>query len=307
MKGLFLVFQKVVLGVAVMVLAGYLVGKKADRKTLASLSIYLLTPALLIYSFHEDPELFSFSSLNVVLYTIIFNLILVGLSYFLGGIFFRERESAAAFALLVFLPNTGNFGLPINLNAFGERGMALASLVLVIFILMTHTLGVAIASFGKEGKIGFSIRKIFQLPVFYVVVLSLIYREICPEFPLPDFLENPIKIFAFSAIGLNLIQLGVAVRSLEEKPEFKMTILSGTFRLIVVPAMVLATAPLFGIRGLMLKVLVLQEAMPPAIYNTILSSFFDLKPGKVAFATVWLTIISLLTLTMWVYFLQNFV
>ncbi len=299
------VFKNVVLGVAVMVAAGYLVGKKADSKTLASLSIYLLTPALLLYSFHTKPELFSAKAWNLVLFLLLLNILIIICVFALGLLVFKERESAAALALLSFLPNTGNFGLPINLNAFGEEGMAMASLVLVVFIFMTHTFGVALSSFGKEGKIGFSLKRVLQLPVFYVVIFSIIYRKLFPTFPIPEFLQNPIKIFAYSAIGLNLIQLGVAMRSLKESPNLKLVLIAGLVRLLIVPALTLASAPLFKINGLMLKVTVMQEAMPPAIYTTILSSFFGLKPGKVAFATVWLTLLSLGTLTGWAYFLTG--
>ena len=55
----------------------------------------------------------------------------------------------AAVVLAAMLPNAGNFGLAANRFAFGDPGLAHASVFFVTASVLTYTVGVAVASLGR--------------------------------------------------------------------------------------------------------------------------------------------------------------
>jgi predicted permease len=79
----------------------------------------------------------------------------------------------AAAALVVMLPNAGNFGLSANLFAFGEAGVANAGLFFASSSVLTFTVGVLIASSGNSHPL-VAARGLIRVSSVWAVVAALI-------------------------------------------------------------------------------------------------------------------------------------
>jgi predicted permease len=63
-----------------------------------------------------------------------------------------DRAAASAFLLVVVCSNSGNYGLPVTLLAFGREALAYASVYFVASSIFSYTGGVLLAASGERGR-----------------------------------------------------------------------------------------------------------------------------------------------------------
>ena len=73
---------------------------------------------------------------------------MAALTFVIGKLMKLNRRMLAAVILTTMTINAGNYGLSLNLFAFGEPALAHASIFYAVTALATYTLGVAVASMG---------------------------------------------------------------------------------------------------------------------------------------------------------------
>lgn len=170
-------------------------------------------------------------------------------------------------------PNAGNMGLPLCLFAFGEKGLALAIVFFTISAILQFTLGVAIAA-GS-----FAPSRLLRLPLIYAVIVSLAFMG--TGAPVPAWLANTLDLLGGLTIPLMLIALGVSLARLRVR-SFSRSILLSLVRLGIglVTGLVLAWA--FGLTGMVRGVLILQCAMPVAVFNYLFAQLYRRAPEEVA-------------------------
>ncbi|PKU25248.1 AEC family transporter [Telmatospirillum siberiense] len=170
-------------------------------------------------------------------------------------------------------PNVGNMGIPICLFAFGEQGMALAMVYFAVTIIGQFTIGVALAS--GEFRIG----ALLRLPFIYVTVIALALNafEVRP----PAWLTNTADVAGGLTVPLMLMALGVALAQLKVDNVGRAVAMS-LVRLLLGGAGGWLVARLFGLEGAALGVLVVQSAMPVAVFNYLFASLYHNEPEEVA-------------------------
>ena len=115
-------------------------------------------------------------------------------------------------------------------------------------------------------------------------------------------IANSTKLIGEMAIPLMVITLGVSLAKLKFVNAWTGLGLS-VFRLAMGFGVGIGVAELFGLEGVARGVLILQSAMPAAIFNYMLAMQFDNEPGNVAGVVFISTVISFLTMP----FLLSFV
>ncbi|MCX7881975.1 MAG: AEC family transporter [Brevinematales bacterium] len=298
------IFFTIVFPVLLIFGVGYLLGRifHWHHQTLSTLSLYLLTPALIFQAIYTHPEVINlyFVKLFVVV------ALLVGISFvviwMLAKIFHWEEGITRVVILTTTLANTGNFGLPITEAAFGGEGLAVASLLLVIYSLFTHTFGVFVAAREKFHWRD-ALKTMAQVPVFYAILLAL--GLVLLKITLPDPIFKPIQMIGLSAIPLNLIQVGLQLASVKFGKQSFMAFGISLAKLVLVPLLAIPLFWLLRIDGMYAKAGLLQVAMPSAVYTAILTTHYG---GRSAMASevVFLSILaSTVTLTFWIGLLQG--
>lgn len=197
-----------------------------------------------------------------------------------------------ALPVRVFLPaitfgNTGNVGLPLCLFAFGEAGLALAVAYFATQSVLQFSIGQGIAS----GEV--SLRSVFRSPALYAIMLGC--GLIAAGITLPRFLMNSITTLAGLSIPLMLMSLGVSLASLNVVA-LRRGVLFSVFRVAGGFALGVAVAWLMGLEGPARGAVIVQSAMPAAVFSYLFAARYNNQPAEVAGIVFISTIFSFLTL-----------
>ena len=184
-------------------------------------------------------------------------------------------------------PNIGNMGLPVCLFAFGEDGLALAMIYYAVTTCCQFTLGPAIAS----GRL--RIGELAKVPFVYAAAAAMVVALV--GVTLPQWLINTTELAGGMTIPLMLIALGVALAELRIADLRRALALSvGRLMLGLVGGWLVATG--FGLGGTMKGVVIIQSAMPVAVFNYLFARMYDSAPEEVAGLVLLSTLLSYVTL-----------
>ncbi len=211
-----------------------------------------------------------------------------------------SRSLKAAIFLCVLLPNSGSFGMAASLFSFGREAEARAGLIFVTMSILGYSLGVVVASMGKE-SIGTALRKLVAVPAVWAVPLAFLMRGTGTE--LPSGLQRTVDLLAEATIPVFLVILGMQLRRASPRHHPKALCTAVIFRLVGGAGAGLLLAQLFHLQGANYQAGVLEMAMPSAVLNTILATEYDVEPSFVATAVFCTMLASPLTLTPLLHFL----
>jgi predicted permease len=173
---------------------------------------------------------------------------------------------------LVF-PNIGNLGLPVCLFAFGERGLALAMVFFAVTTIGQFTLGPAIA-IGRLDP-----ARLLKIPFIYAIALALAVSAL--DIHVPQWIAHTASLAGGLMVPLMLMSLGAALADFRAASLWRAFIMSAA-RLTLGTLVGFVIAALFGLDGVQRGVVVVQSAMPVAVFNYIFAAMYDNQPDEVA-------------------------
>jgi predicted permease len=165
--------------------------------------------------------------------------------------------------------NHGNLGLPLCLFAFGEQGLALAVIFFTVISFFHYTVGISVVSRY------FSLMGVVRSPIILATLLAVML--IVLDLDLPLWVQRTTKLIGDLTIPLMLVSLGVSLASFNFGALRSHSLLACS-RIVIGFGCALLVSYLFALEGVVRGVLVLQAAMPSAIFNYLLA----LKYGKSA-------------------------
>ncbi|MBR45649.1 MAG: transporter [Rhodospirillaceae bacterium] len=192
----------------------------------------------------------------------------------------------------VTFPNAGNIGLPLCLFAFGEEGLALG----VGFFAVSAS---AQLIFGQWLFSGFPTPlPLLKAPIPYAVAIGAIFLATGIE--VPEFLYNTTDLLGGFAIPLMTFTLGVSLARLRVI-RFSRTLALSLLRLGMGAGGGFGFAELFGYEGMQKGVLIIQCAMPIAVFNYLFASYYEREPEEVASLVVLSSLLAFLLMPLLVY------
>ncbi len=192
-----------------------------------------------------------------------------------------------AFLPSMMFANTGNMGLPIILFTFGEKGLALGIAYFAVNAVLLFIIGPAIA----QGTANPS--EVLKSPLVWSVLAALAVKF--TDTYLPGWLFNTVELLGGFAIPLMLITLGVSLAGLKAKSLPRSFGLSG-LRLGMGFLVGVGAAEILGFEGVARGVLIIECAMPVAVFNYLYSQLHDNYPEDVAGTVLVSTGLAFLTL-----------
>lgn len=184
-------------------------------------------------------------------------------------------------------PNTGNMGLPLCLLAFGERGLALAIVFFAVSSVLQFTVGVGLAAgTASPGRLA-------RIPLLYAVGISL--AVVLTGTAVPGWIADTVALLGGITIPLMLIALGVSLARLRIA-SLRLSLTIAVARLTIGLAVGLGVSWAFGLGGMIAGVLVVQSAMPVAVFNYLFAHVYKRQPEQIAGAVVLSTILSFASL-----------
>lgn len=263
-------------------------GRAFDTNMIGTLTLNFGVPCLIFSTLTKlQVSLVAFGSIaGIYILAVLINLAIAAVVLRL------MKLDVAAYLPGTIFPNNGNMGLPLSLFAFGDEGLALGISIFVISSLSNFTLGVALVS-GRMTP-----REIAKTPAIYVVAAALIFllAGITP----PGWLANTTEIIGGISIPLMLLALGVSLSRLKVRSLGRSLVLA-VLRLGAGFAIGYLLAWAFDLEGALRGVLILQCAMPAAVFNYIIAVRYDRAAEEVAGLVVASTVISFLTLPLLLY------
>jgi predicted permease len=286
-----------ILPIILIVAIGFLVESRRplDVRALSTITIYVTLPALIFTSLLTT-EL----TLGEAAPLIAVVLVLTGALWLLGKGICRlrrlDREEESFLLLSTLFMNAGNMGMPIALYAFGERGLDLAVLWVLVINSLMNTVAVYYAS-RHQGGGRQALRTVLGLPTIYAAAAALLMRGL--HLGLPPFLLEPLKLLGRSTIPLAQVLLGVQLAKARAQVSLHLpgVLLPNLIRLVLSPLLAFGLVGLFGLHGTTAKVAVLLAAMPTAVNIAIYTTEFSLQPRRIATAVFTSTLASFATLS----------
>ncbi len=210
-----------------------------------------------------------------------FKLILVGLGstliIFLGLVLLSlfivpEKRERGIFVQGSFRGNMGIIGLAFCLNAYGETGIAMASVYMAALtilynilsvIILTQTLTVAQQQLGKQ-----IVLNLVKNPIVISIVLGFIVLGV--HLPIHPVLMDSGGYLAQMTLPLALLCIGASINLRELRKSSFVSVITVTMKLILVPAASVALAIPFGFSSIEMGIVFLMAAAPTATASYIM-------------------------------------
>jgi len=266
-------------------------------QTLSRVVFYLFAPALVFDSLAaSDVSGAEFGQITAVL--LLTTAALWALGAIAGRLLRLEGPTQAAFLAAIVLMNAGNYGLSIDLFAFGQAGLDRATLYFAGSAVLSSSLGVYLTASGKVSPRR-ALGRVASVPLVYAAVLGLVVN--LAHLTVPEPLLKAIHLLGQASVPTMLAVLGVnlveTVRSQRRATHLPALGIVTLFRLIVAPALAWLFAGVIGLQGLTRHVVTLESAMPTAVITTILATEFESDPPFAALCVLVTTLVSLPTVT----------
>ena len=264
-----------------------------DNATISSLVMYVGSPCLIYSALTSNAaETAALGTMGASAFLVIL------MSLIFSWVFLK----IAGWKLTTYLPalihpNCGNMGLPLVLLAFGQEGLALGMAYFFVNSISQYTLGMAISS-GQ-----FDIRQLMKQPIIWAVIFVL--TVILGEFQMPKWFNSTTSILAGLTIPAMLIMLGTSLANLNVA-SLKETLTISSLRILLGLGLGLLVIEMLSLSGIMAGIVLLQSAMPSAVFNYIFADRFNRESDKVAAVILQSTLISALSLPLLVAWVISF-
>lgn len=207
----------------------------------------------------------------------------------LGVVIPRVRgDDVRAFLPSFLFPNVGNMGLPVCMLAFGEQGLALALVFFMVLSIAHFPAGILLAG-GRDAG-GF--KGLLKMPILYAIVIGACLVMFNINLPQP--IKNSVELIGGMTIPLMLITLGVSLQRLHVG-QWQQALFYSVMRIGGGLLVGLLVVWLLGLEGVERGVVIVQAAMPVAVFNYLFAERFQREPQAVAGMVVMSTLISFAT------------
>lgn len=288
------VFWKVLFPVLLIFAGGFLLQKifRLDIKPITTLSVYLLLPLLVFETFYTTPIDGSF--LMIFLATVAIMSALIAVAFLSGKVLRFKKEDIGALLLSTVFPNSGNFGIPVAMFAFGHKGLLYGMPVMIIHNVLMGTFGVYFAAGGKGG-FRTAVRTVLTQPSNYAVIVGVVMEQL--NLHLPANIYQSVQLVGNTTIPIIMVVLGMQLANVRMGDiaggKISLVLL---IRLIGSPLIAWGICLLLQFNPVLTAVIVLLSAMPSAANTTMYAIQFDAQPKFVSSCTFVTTVTSILTL-----------
>ena len=205
----------------------------------------------------------------------------------------------------IFRSNFVLFGLPLTISVFGDSAASVAAMVVTVVVTIYNTTSVVILEmFNTNGKINVKniAFNVIKNPLLQGAVIGLVFFLL--GIHVPESIVTPIAAFSDATSPLALFVLGGTLHFNEISHNLKYLVPTLSFKLLILPAVVMAIGYAFGLRELELFLLVAVYGTPVAAASYPMAQNMG-GDGELAGQLVVIsTVVSVVTLFFWIFLLR---
>jgi malate permease and related proteins len=290
------IFANDVLPIFVVASVGFTIARvyKGDVRTVSRIAFNALSPCLVFHVIVTSSlDAGDIGRMALLTFLVIGGIGLIGRAATLP--FGLDRPTVSAFLIVVMFSNSGNYGLPVVLFAFGQEALAHAAVYFVANAVATYTLGVFIASAGRR-SVWHAARGVLRVPAIWGAAAASLALGLGVQVPQP--LMRPIELLSGAALPVMILVLGMQLERSARPDRPGLVLVAGLLTLVVTPVLALGAASLVGLSGAARQAAIVQSGMPSAVLTTILALEFDVAPSFVTACVMLSTLLSPLTVTL---------
>ena len=199
-----------------------------------------------------------------------------------------------SFAVGAGLQNYGFLAVPLLISLYGDKEL--------VATLYMHSLGVEIALYTAAiaiftGKFSLNPKMLLKGPIIAIFIGILLNVTELYQY-IPSAVMTSIGMLGETAIPLSLLAVGMSIGEIlpETKYSFKVSLSAILFRLVILPAMIIGFAFLLPMDDSVKRVLLIQAAMPAALFPIVLARHYGGKPALVAEIAIITSVVSFITM-----------
>lgn len=295
MNGIFDITYEILLPIFLVAAVGALYARTIsnDTRFLGNLLFYVLIPALVIDGLTTS-TVDQATLLDVFAFVILLSVIMAVLAALVGRLLGLGPRSLAAFVLAVILMNAANYGVPVNEFAFGDPGREAATVYYIASALIANSAGILIASSGTMSPLD-AVRNVVRQPLFAATVVGLVLNLTEVELPLP--LARGLETIAAATIPVMLLLLGGQLTQIRIQGTLLPILAGSGLKLVVAPVVAVGLVQLFGFAGTLRDVMIVESAMPTAVFVVVLTEKYQADPPLGTGIILVSTLLSVLSLS----------
>ena len=218
----------------------------------------------------------------------------------------KENPRRGVIIQAIFRSNFVLFGLPLTIAVFGDSAASIAAMMVTVVVSIYNTTSVFILEmFNGEGKsdIKKTLKAVAANPLLQGAIVGLIFFFL--GIKLPGSLVTPIAAFSNMTSPLAIYVLGGTLQFKAIRKNLKYLVPTLTCKLFILPAIIIAIAYTFGLRGLELFLLIAVYATPVAAASYPMAQNMG-GDGELAGQFVVIsTAVSMFTLFLWIFFMKS--
>ncbi|MBO0602370.1 AEC family transporter [Sporosarcina sp. E16_3] len=294
----------IILPVFIIFSIGY-IGQKFigfDIKSISTAALYLMSPFLAFRTFYTNELTMDY--FYIVLFSLLLTTILLLVVWITALCMKATRSQLSAMILGGVFMNSGNYGAPVVLFAFGAVGFDYAVIMMVFQSLLMNTVGIFFASIGGEEKstLGQSAQRVIRMPLIYAAFLGIALQLV--SIPVPTAVMEAIGLVADASIPTVMLVLGMQLAAISRKRvAYRFVSAVSIIRMIASPLIAVGILYFMPVNDLLKAVIIVQASMPAAANTTMLALQFGTEPDLVSFTTFFTTLISIITIPVVLFFL----
>lgn len=247
------------------------------------------------------------SLLGIMLTPWLLMLLTLGLVSLATRLFGFERQVHAVLLLCVALCNSSFIGYPMVRALLGDHALPYAVVYdqFGTFVLLS-TFGLyVLARYSGDTPPSTSqiLLRIARFPPLWALVFALLVMPAAP----PAWIAGALKNVSDAMLPLVMLAVGLTIQLRLSRAELAPLGVGLLLKLVVLPAVALPLSWAFGLQGEMLRVNVLETAMPTMITAAALAISHRLAPRLAAAMVGYGIVLSLITLPAWVWVLGRVV
>lgn len=275
-----------------------------DIKTISTAALYLLSPFLAFRTFYTN-ELDQ-TYLYIAAFAVILTIVLFVIVWIMASTMKASRSERSAMILSGVFMNSGNYGVPVVLFAFGNEAFNYGVIMMVFQSILMNSIGIFFASIGGDTNATWkdSMQRVIRMPLIYAAILGIIFQ--LTSITLPNSLMQGVDLIAEAAIPVVMLVLGMQLAVIAHKRvAYRYVTVVSFIRMVLSPILAVGILLFLPVNDLLKAVLIIQAAMPSAANTTMFALQFGTEPDLVSFTTLLTTLLSLFTIPIVLFFVMN--
>lgn len=264
----------------------------------------VLLPILLFNNIYKS-KISEIVNMKLIVFAILINVVIVGILFIIVPKFIKENRDRSIIIQGLYRTNFVLFGVPLSKNIFGASSLGAVTTLTAIIIPLFNFFAVFILDWFSCDKSDYkkTFVSLVKNPLIIGSCMGILFSLL--NIKLPQFAEKTIADVAATATPIALIVLGgdIEIKSLGKNLNLISMVTFG--KLMIVPAIVVISALVFGFRGVELGALFCMAAPPISVSSYTMSLQYQCNSelaGQLVFIT---TLISPITIFMFIFVLKT--